>query len=261
MTKPPPLNNDTEPRPWILQTLGLAFGLAVLLVVIVTVAALALESPSSRRAVTVRAVPLATATPFDAPAATADPTQTPVARPLAVSVSAQTAFEVRLPLVVNQDQVKRAMAQAPTRTPLAAATPVPTARPRLTAKPVARLVVTRSAASKSSARQPVAVTAAPVTATPVPRELDFSFYVKAWCGTRKTQTLQFMITGHGGQPPYDYYNDAVLLAQKEFGSVRYTFDAPAGNPVPLKLIVVDSAGARFVQDMFYKTHLQCGSAF
>ena len=67
-----------------------------------------------------------------------------------------------------------------------------------------------------------------------------------------------MITGHGGQPPYDYYHDSTLLAKGEFGSVKYTFDAPSGNPVPVKLIVLDSAGHRFVQDMFYKTHLKCG---
>ncbi|MBI5566582.1 MAG: hypothetical protein HY870_16900 [Chloroflexi bacterium] len=240
MTSSQPQNHDKQSRYWILQTLGLAFGLAVSLVAIVTVAVLAIESPANQRAA-VRAAPLSTAASVDAapgaaleqvvveaPTSTAEPTQTPTELPPTAT-------------------------QSPTRTPLPTATATRLSTPLPTA--TMRSVVTpRTAAPKSS----VSVQRLPAaTATPI-RALDFSFYVKARCATASTQTLQVVITGHGGHPPYDYYNDTTLLAEKEAGSARYTFDASAGNPVPMKLIVVDSTGQRFVQTMFYKTGLKCG---
>lgn len=123
----------------------------------------------------------------------------------------------------------------------AASTPTPTRTP------VARRLLTGQAAAP--------VKRAP-TATPTP--LDFSFHVDAYCITRKTQELRLVITAHGGQPPYTYYNDAVQLDKTTEGSVWYTHKAPAGNPVPFKLIVVDSAGQKYMQEFFYKTYLHCG---
>jgi hypothetical protein len=66
------------------------------------------------------------------------------------------------------------------------------------------------------------------------------------------------IAGHGGYPPYTYYNDTTLIAQSVHGSAAYSLVAPAGNPTPFKLIVVDSAGQRVMQDLFYKSGLHCG---
>jgi len=121
--------------------------------------------------------------------------------------------------------------------------------PTPTAVPTRAPVVRRTAANSSTpARAPVA-TVAP---------LDFSFHVDAYCITRKTQELWLVITAHGGQPPYTYYNDATQLDKTTSGSVWYKHTAPAGNPVPFKLIVVDSAGRKYMQEFFYKTYLHCG---
>ncbi len=119
--------------------------------------------------------------------------------------------------------------------------------PTPTRTPVARRLLTGQAAAL--------VKRAP-TATPAP--LDFSFHVDAYCITRKTQELRLVITAHGGQPPYTYYNDAVQLDKTTEGSVWYRRTVPAGNPVPFKLIVVDSTGRKYMQEFFYKTHLHCG---
>ncbi len=273
MSEPQPLEKDKEPRHWILQTFGLAFGLAVLLVVMVTAVVMAVESPSNRRAA-VRAEPISSTTAPDAmaaaapghsgapeqavteaPIATVEPTQTPIAREAAVAAPTQTTFDVNLPLVANQN--RRTIAQAPARTPLPTATPLPSATPvrTATARSVARsAVATRTAAPKSSTpvqRQPAR------TATPI-RALDFSFYVKEYCATeRSRQILKVVITGHGGAPPYTYYNDATQIGQTTEGTVALEVKAALGNPVPFNLTVVDKTGQRFNQTFFYKSTVHC----
>ena len=67
--------------------------------------------------------------------------------------------------------------------------------------------------------------------------------------------VTLMITAHGGQPPYDYYNDTTLLDKSQSGSVRYELKTPSGNPVPFKIIVIDSAGQLYTETFFYKSHL------
>jgi hypothetical protein len=135
------------------------------------------------------------------------------------------------------------------------ATPVPTATPQ----PIT--TATRTAAPRSMTSRTLVKSSTP-QALPKPiapqRPLDFSFYAKAWCATRKIQNLTLMLTAHGGQPPYDYYDGDVLLAKGEKGSFRYSRDAPAGNPVPYKIIIVDSLGQRYSEDFFFKSHLSCG---
>lgn len=256
MTEPQPLEKDREPRHWIVQTFGLAFGLAVLIIAIVTVVVMGLESPSTRRAA-VRAAPIATASQpavvkdtapdrgaTDAPIAAPGPTQMPVTKPTVASAPTQTSFVVSLPLVSNR--ANRTVARATTRTPI----------PTATVKSASRLVATRAGASQSSApsQRRLAVTARPV-ATLAP--LNFSFNAGSYCVAPGTQKVRLMITAHGGQPPYAYYNDANLLGKTE-GTVWYELEAPAGNPVPFKLIVIDATGQKYTEEFFLKTRLHCG---
>ena len=134
-------------------------------------------------------------------------------------------------------------------------TPVPTVTPR----PIATSTATAAPRSTTSRKlvKPSTPQAMPKPDVPL-RPLDFSFYAKAWCATRKIQNLTLVIAAHGGQPPYDYYNGDVLLAKGEKGMIRYSRDAPAGNPVPYKIIIVDSLGQRYSEDFYYKSHLSCG---
>ena len=86
MTDSPPLEKEKASAHWILPTFGLAFGLAVLMVVIVFVAVMALESPSNRRTA-VRAAPIATVAPTGAmvgaaPVQTAAEASAAIASPL-----------------------------------------------------------------------------------------------------------------------------------------------------------------------------------
>jgi len=98
-----------------------------------------------------------------------------------------------------------------------------------------------------------------VRATPTPATpLHFSFHIDARCTTRKKQDLKLVVTAHGGKGPYTYSNDATLLGKQLTGSVWFTVTAPAGNPVPFKLIVVDSTGRKYLEEFFYKTYLHCG---
>ena len=71
--------------------------------------------------------------------------------------------------------------------------------------------------------------------------------------------MTLKITAHGGKPPYDYYNDMTLLGQDVSGSVDYSLVTALGNQIPFKLIVVDSTGQRYVEDIFYKSGLRCGN--
>jgi hypothetical protein len=260
MTESQPMEKDTAPRRWILSTFGLAFGLAVLLVVIVFAAVMALESPANRRAA-VQAASIATVTPSGdtalaapeqtvttAPTATAGPTQTPVAKTMsAVSAPASTALPVDEAILSNL--ALRKIAQASTGTPLPTATPAPTI-----VKPAARPAAVRvTAVAKPST--PAQLPAA--TVTPI-RQLDFSFYVKEACANeRSKQLLKLMITAHGGIPPYDYYNDATQLGHAVKGSVVLDVKAAYGNPVPFKLIVVDSSGQRYSETFFWKSTRRC----
>jgi hypothetical protein len=263
MTETQPVEKNKETRHWVLQTLGLAFGLAMLMVVVVTVAVLALESPSNRRAA-VSAAPISTATPVDtmggatpeqsateAPTAAPEPTQTPVADPTSTSAGDQAAFEISVPVVANQNQFAGALAAAREAVPTAtvAITQVVTPVATKTAPSVARVIVPKPTAV--APRLPAA-TAAPF------HPLDFSFYVKEYCATERSfQILQVMLTAHGGVPPYDYYNDATQVGQGVAGSVVVEVKAAYGNPVPFKLIVIDKTGQRYSETFFWKSTRRC----
>ena len=115
-----------------------------------------------------------------------------------------------------------------------------------------------SAAAPAQAA-PAEARRARATPTPTPAPpLHFSFHVDARCTTRQKQDLKLVVTAHGGRGPYTYYNDATLLGRQIKGSVWFTVTAPAGNPVPFKLIVVDSTGRKYMEEFFYKTYLHCG---
>jgi hypothetical protein len=151
---------------------------------------------------------------------------------------------------------------APTQTPLPTATPEPTQTPIPTATstptrkpPATRAPASRSAASASSQPAKSAPTIAPTVAV---APLHFSFYIYAYCATRKIQNIKITVTALGGTPPYDYYLGTTLIARATNGSIQYDQDAPAGNPVPYKVTIVDSAGQKSSEDFFYKTHLHCG---
>jgi hypothetical protein len=149
---------------------------------------------------------------------------------------------------------------APTAMPLPTNTPLPTetATPTATSTPLPSPTATRKPVVKQATVIKIKPTAT-ATASALPdRSLDFSFYWSSYCITTKVQHITLMITAHGGQPPYAYYNDATLIDQGQMGSVRYELDAPAGNPVPFKLIVIDRARQRYSETFFYKSQLRCG---
>ena len=212
--------------------MGLAFGLAVLMVTVVVVAVLALESPSNRRPAAVRAAPIATPS---SSATGALPEQAVTAAPTAAVEPSLT------PTVL------------PTATPAPTRTPFPTAT--ATSTPTSTPLATRAAAAVRTAAKTAAKPLA--TSTPV-LPLDLFFYVKAYChksGT-STQVVDLFLTGHGGVPPYDYYNDTTFIGQNT-GMVRFTLKAASGNPVPYKIILLDSSGQRYMTEFFYKTGLHC----
>lgn len=229
MTELPSSDPKRPSRAWLVQTFGLAFGVAVVMVAIVFVGVLALESPSNRRPA-VRAESLATpsssaAEPLPeqavtaAPTATAEPSPTPTVSPTATP--------------------------APTNTPFPTATSTPTSTP----------TATRAAATRTVAKAVVAKPQA--TATPV-LPLDLYFYVKAYChkSGESLQVVDLFLTAHGGVPPYDYYNDTTFIA-RDSGMVRFTMKATSGNPVPYKIIILDSSGQRYMNEFFYKTGVHC----
>ncbi len=266
MTELPSAEKDHKSRHWLLQSVGLAFGLAVLMVAVVAVVVLALESPSNRRMAGVRATPLAAAAPFDAtvatvpeqtataaPTATAEPTQTPIEKSAVAAAPDQTASEMDWLSIDGQRQRRAAQALAltPVPTVAATATPLPTVTIRTVARSSALPRASASAPSTSIERQPTA------TATPL-RELDFSFYVKTACAQEPNrQMVTVMITAMGGVGPYDYYHDTVLLAENTNDSFKLVVKAPVGNPVPFKLIVIDSIGQRYMKEFFYHSTQHC----
>jgi hypothetical protein len=235
MTELPSPEKEPESRRWIFQTVGLAFGLAVLMVVIVTVAVLALESPASRRAATAQAAPLAATAmisdaaqqqvAMDAPTATAEPTQTPIALP-------------------------------PTATQSPTLTLLPTATQTATPQPTATVRAARSSTTARTVTQ--ATTVQPSVRPTQILPLDMSFYVKAYChkSTDSMQVVDLYLTAHNGVPPYDYYNDTTLIGH-DAGMIRFTMKASSGNPVPYNLLIVDSAGHRLTNVFFYKTGVTC----
>ncbi len=240
MTELPPAAQPTAERHWLLKTIGLAIGLAVLLVAVVLGGILVLESPASRRAAAVQAAPAATAAPDAASSAAApEPTAT----------EASTVEPTQTPTEV-----------VPTATPLPTRTPQPTATAAAIATATRTTVQTSSVTRASAATRPAAKSASVkpgATSTPV-LPLELFFYVKAYCHKKgtSTQVVDLFLTGHGGVPPYDYYNDTTFIGQST-GMVRFTVKAASGNPVPYKVIVLDSSGQRYVKEFFYKTGLHC----
>lgn len=236
MIELPPSAQPPVERHWLFKTIGLAIGLAVLLLVLVVGGILVLESPASRHAAAVQAAPAATATPG---------TESGAAAPEPTATEAPTVEPTQTPT----DAI-------PTATPLPTRTPLPTATATAT-----RMAVQASSVTRASVATRPAVKSAPakpnVTSTPV-LPLELFFYVKAYChksGT-STQVVDLFLTGHGGVPPYDYYNDTTFIG-RDPGMVRFTVKASSGNPVPYKVILLDSSGQRYVNEFFYKTGLHC----
>lgn len=129
--------------------------------------------------------------------------------------------------------------------------PLPTAKPSSTPRPTA-------IPATVSAPQPVATIQRKPTSTPIPAEpLNVSWYADPICWGAQTQKVTINLTAHGGQPPYTYYNDSALIAQLTNGSATFSVVSAAGNPIPLKLIAIDSAGQRVTENQFYKSGLHC----
>lgn len=105
-------------------------------------------------------------------------------------------------------------------------------------------------APRASARR-----AAPTPVPVVP--LHLSYVAKTQCRSEARMYVDIVVTALGGKPPFDYYNDATLIAQGTKGSGKFTLVAAVGNPVPLKLIVIDSQGTRYSEDLFFRSTLRC----
>ena len=237
MTELPSSDNKRTSLPWLLPTFGLALGVSVVMVAIVFVGLLALESPSSRRAAASAA---ASTAPLAAPSGSAAeplPEQAVTAAPTATTEPSPT------------PTVSPTSTPAPTDTPFptATATSTPTSTPTAT-----RPAATRMAAKSAPAKSPTLTPAG----TPLP--LNMSFYVKAYChkSTDSSQVVDMYLTAHDGVPPYDYYNDATQIGHSA-GMIRFTMRASSGNPVPYKIIIIDSAGNRLLNEFFYKTGVTC----
>jgi hypothetical protein len=144
-----------------------------------------------------------------------------------------------------------ASAPADTSTPEPTSMPTSTRRPSTATRRPPTAIPTTASTPRPAATIP--------TSTPVPQipvdPLHFSFSANASCAGSGEQNVSVSLTGYGGQPPYTYYNDMTLLAQSVSGSVTFSFVTPAGNPVPLKLIVIDSTGQRVMENQFYKSGL------
>ena len=251
MTELQELDQEQKPRRWVRWAIGLAAVMAVAVVIAIIRGNLspssAAAAPAADTAVnqSISAAPAQAVAPAMVTLSSGKATNSDPAQPAETSASIATPAPPPTPL--------------PTATPAPTQTPLPTVTSKPAPKPSA--AATRAAAARSAApasSQPAKSAPAKVVPTVAGEPLHFSFYVYAYCATRKIQNIQITITAQGGKPPYDYYNDTQLLAQATDGSVRYTQDAPAGNPVPYQIIIVDSTGQKYSEAFFYKTHLHCG---
>ncbi len=206
-------------------------------------------------------VVLALAAAARQPAAASLP-DTPVSRPTdlppTVAPAAPAQASAASPTVVVLPN------ETPTRKPTV--TPMPrdtaTSEPIMTASPEPSLTATSKPRPTVVPRQ--ANTAVPprpaatlVQAPPSSQPLNFSWYAGAICQGTQQQQVTLNVTAHGGTPPYDYYNDTTLIGLNIPGSVDYSLVTALGNQIPFKLIVVDSVGQRYAEDIFYKSGLKC----
>ena len=178
------------------------------------------------------------------------------------SISNGTLREVALlretrPLRVTTDEASLPVEIMPVNITDPMSTPAPTA----TRRPIATLMATATPRRTTSRKivRPSTPQVLPKPSTPL-EPLNFSFYAKGTCATREIQNLTMMITAHGGQPPYDYYNFDTVLAKSEKGSVKYSRDAPAGNPVPYKIIIVDSRVNATAKTSFTRRTCRAGTS-
>ncbi len=243
MTDHQPLDKDRTSRVWILKAVGIAFGLAVVGVAIITAVLMVVESPPARGSAVLAA-------PLD-----------PASAPNTLQNTASDTSAAGAPVLVAGPT--ETLEASPTIEPTSTSTPSPTATAEATATPTSTPVAptetpapTRSSTTVRSAVQSASLQP---NATPTPlRPLDMSFYVKAYChkSTDNLQVVDLFLTAHGGVPPYDYYNDTTLIGH-DAGMIRYTMKASSGNPVPYKIIILDSRGQRYVNEFFYKTGVSC----
>ncbi len=239
---------EQESRRWIVQAIGAAFGLAVLIVAAGAFAIIALESPSARSAraaASIQADQSVNTGPEQAPAGApslADPPGNGESAPshaLPAGAAATTAISMPTQTPLPTELLLPTATSTVVPTPLPTATPVPTLR-----------------SAPALVRKPATTTAPEVT----PEPLGFYFYTYAYCHKYNEDNLLVVdlhVTGHGGQPPYDYYNDTTPFAQGVDGLARLTVKAPSGNPVPFKIVIVDSTGQKYTEDFFYKSRVRC----
>ncbi|HET7377992.1 MAG TPA: hypothetical protein VFK30_14865, partial [Anaerolineae bacterium] len=195
MTKQQP-GKKSATRDWLLKTVMMSIGIAALMAAFGFIALNAVDVPSFdldpaqaafKPPVTAIGPAASTASPFltnlSSPEATPTQTQTPLST--AIPSTSSTPIETPLPTITATRVIK----------------PLPTATLHL--------------AVHSVAAQPVVVATATPMPTGIPRVLDFSFYIRSitCAGDASRLFVDVMITAHGGQPPYNYYNDMTLIGQ------------------------------------------------
>jgi hypothetical protein len=227
-------------RLWLVKIIGLSLGIAVAIVAFGVIAITALVTPSSRSATA--AVNASSGQPANGASTSSTSALTDT------TTSADSPLPIATPLPTDTPMPMATAAPLETLLPTATSTPVPIPSPTATQR-----VTFRS--SSSNPRISVA------TRTPQapPEPLSFSFYYRAYCHRYddNLQVIDLFITGHGGQPPYDYYNDTTQFGAHTSGLERLTVKTSSGNPVPFKIIIVDSKGQSYMENFFLKTKVRC----
>ncbi len=227
---------------WLVKIIGLSLGIAVAMVAMGVIAITALATPSLHS--TTAAANALSAQPANggSMSSTAALTDT--------TASADSPLPTATPLSTN--------APAPTATPTLMETLLPTTTSTPTPTPTPSPAATQHLVVRSSSSSQRA-SAATKTPTAPPEPLSFSFYYRAYCHKYddNLQVIDLYITGHGGQPPYDYYNDTTQFGTHTNGMERLTVKTSSGNPVPFKIIIVDSRGQSYMENFFLKTKVHC----
>lgn len=256
MTHSSPSDHESNHKGWLLRTIGLSVAAAIVIVGVTAVAVTALEAPTQRAArtrSTAAAEPadVAAATPVAA-AVTSNASAVPIPTMAATVQSAQSAPAVKIPADTEVSQAKTdsrrillPVVSSVSHLTVVSTKPTPTAGSAATS----RTFKPQAASGTQSAR-----------VTPTPNmPFGFYFYIKDYCHKSGENTLvvDVFVTGHGGTPPYTYYHDTEVFASNVTGLSRLTLKAPSGNPIPLKIVVADSAGQRYQEEFFYRSKRRC----
>lgn len=256
MTHSAPSDHESNHKGWLLRTIGFSIAAAILIVGVTAVAVTALEAPTQRAA---RTRSNAAAEPADVAAAT-PLAETAMSNAIAVSIPtlaatvqpAQAAPTAKMPADTEVSQAK-----ADSRRILL---PAISSASSLTAASTKPIATSGSATTSRTLKPQTASGTRSARVTPTPNiPFGFYFYVKDYCHKSGENTLvvDVFVTGHGGTPPYTYYHDTEVFASNVTGLSRLTLKAPSGNPIPLKIVVADSAGQRYQEEFFYRSKRRC----